>query len=776
MGLLGMSQIIAVTPKQTFIQKNKNMKHTLLICIIFILCINMLSEAQNTISIIPQPNVVEAKRGSFQLNAETQIFSLNTESAFPEQAFLSEYLANLAQIKIRSKLLSDNEVPANSIVFSIDKGIPHSEGYTIDIGTDRIDIKASERAGLFYAVQTIQQLLPATFEKEASIPCVYIEDYPRFKWRGMLFDCCRHFMDKEFVMRYIDLLAFHKMNTLHWHLTEDQGWRIEIKKYPKLTEIGAWRKGEDGEPYGGFYTQEEIKEVVAYAAKRHINVVPEIELPGHSQAALAAYPQFACTDGPFEVETEWGVFREIYCAGNDSTFQFLEDVLLEVMDLFPSEYIHIGGDEAPKYRWERCDQCQVRIKVEGLHDAHELQSYFIKRIANFLDQHNKKLIGWDEIREGGLAPNAIVQSWRGMEGAIEAVQAGQYAIVSPTSHCYFDYSIQTTDMEKVYSFNPIPDTLTQAQSRLILGGECNMWTERAPQETVDSKMFPRMLAMSEVLWTDQVEKDYSEFYERVQKHYAYLDQKGVDYGYETDPVKLNNSVEEDGSLSIELEAGHRDAIIYYSIDGESIPELDAAGNAVGTEYTDPIKSKGPIQLKAQAYLKGEKFGELIEKEFVYDLAIGKIPTYKNEYSPNYKGNNGRVSLTDGYRGGTDYKDGWQGFQKNNLEIILDLGELTTISSINSSYLQYNNSWIFLPTEVSYALSKDGKEFEDAIVLKNETDPRKRGKFIQDFQLDLKEKQSVRYIKVIARNIEECPDWHEASGSEAWLFVDEVMVN
>ena len=315
-------------------------------------------------------------------------------------------------------------------------------------------------------------------------------------------------MEKDFVKRYIDLLALYKMNVLHWHLTEDQGWRIAIDKYPKLTEVGAWRDDGQGGKYGGFYTKEDIREVIEYATERGITVVPEIELPGHSQAALAAYPQFSCTGGPFEVETEWGVFKEIYCAGNDSTFIFLEDVLSEVMELFPSEYIHIGGDEVPKYRWEHCEKCQRRIHIEGLYDEHELQSYFISRIGNFLATKERKMIGWDEILEGGLPEGATVQSWRGFDGAKTAVLSGHQAIVSPTSHAYFDYGLNDIDLEKVYEFNPIPEGISQKEEILVLGGECNMWSERAPQHKVDSKVFPRMIAMSEVLWSGNDQKNF----------------------------------------------------------------------------------------------------------------------------------------------------------------------------------------------------------------------------------------------------------------------------
>ena len=344
------------------------------------------------------------------------------------------------------------------------------EGYSLRIDDDGVSIEASEEAGAFHALTTLRWMLPPDSDNEGSwaLPHVSISDAPRFEHRGLLLDCCRHFMDPDFVKRAIDLLALHKMNVLHWHLTEDQGWRIEVDAYPELTSTGAWRTEADGSRHGGFYTKDQIREIVAYAADRNITVIPEIELPGHSRAAIAAYPWLSCTGDSLEVPHDWGVFKDIYCAGEDTTFRFLEAVLLEVLELFPSEYIHIGGDEAPKVRWESCPKCQRRIQAEGLHDAHELQSWFITQIGSFLADHGRKLIGWDEILEGGLPDGATVQSWRGMQGGRDAVAMGRDAIMSPTSHCYFDYPVESIDLERVYGFEPEPEGLEG--SGRILGG------------------------------------------------------------------------------------------------------------------------------------------------------------------------------------------------------------------------------------------------------------------------------------------------------------------
>jgi len=400
-----------------------------------------------------------------------------------------------------------------------------SEDYAMTISSDSAIITATGEAGFHHGLQTWRQL-QASALGGMDIPCGMIEDGPAFEWRGMLLDCGRHFMDTTFIKRLIDLLDIHKFNVLHWHLTEDQGWRLEVPGLPKLAEVAAWRIGPDGNPYGGFYTTDDVREIVAYAADRHITVVPEIELPGHCLAALAAYPELSCTGGPFEVETEWGIFQDVYCPGRQETFAFLETVLIHVMELFPSAYIHIGGDEVPKDRWRECPRCQERIRAEGLAGEDELQSWFIRRIADFLESHGRRLIGWEEILEGGLAPRATVQSWKGFDGAATAVHAGHEAVVSPTSHCYFDYPADTLNLEKVYSFDPVPSGLTAIARARILGGQLNLWTERIPQERVDFMLFPRLCAMAECLWTGAARPGFKHFSHRLENHLGWLSKDG----------------------------------------------------------------------------------------------------------------------------------------------------------------------------------------------------------------------------------------------------------
>ncbi|MCP4437634.1 MAG: family 20 glycosylhydrolase [Aureispira sp.] len=723
----------------------------------------------NNYSIIPQPNSLEEKDGFFLLNKSTKIVC--DAGLEVEAKYLKELINAASDFEIEQ--VAKSEGFNIQLKKEIIKGLPMPESYRLTVDSTQVEISSASNEGIFRAIQTLRQLLPAQFHQNQKhsvwgIPSVKIVDAPKFPWRGMLLDCSRHFFSKEVVKKYIDLLAYYKMNTLHWHLTEDQGWRIAIDKYPKLTEIGAWRTEKDGSKYGGFYSKEDIREIVAYAKTRHINVVPEIELPGHSQAALAAYPYLSCTGKQLEVGTEWGVFKDIYCAGNDTVFQFLEDVLTEVIELFPSEYIHIGGDEAPKYRWEHCAKCQKRITNEGLEDEHELQSYFIKRIAKFLESKGKKLIGWDEILEGGLAPNAIVQSWRGMNGAKEAIQEQHYAIASPTSHAYFDYALNSIDLEKVYNFDPIPEGTSDSSKAYLMGGECNMWTEWVPNDSVlDNRMFPRMLAMAEVLWSYPHHRNYAEFYQRVQQQYPILDALGVKYGAETVAIRLKNTTTEKKEIEIELLAGAPNLEVYYNLD-------NTAPDSTSLKYERAAKLYQTVDLWAQAFKDGQAYGEPLKRHFDRHLANGIEPELSYEYSAYYTGG-GNAATTDGVRGTTNFRDGhWQAVQKVDMEITIDLGEEMPIRYLASGYNQKQDSWIFFPFQVEYFISEKGKKFKSVGIVKNDVSPQADGQLIKDFDLRL-EDAKARFVKLKAYNIRSCPVWHDAAGSDAWLFIDEFLV-
>ena len=524
-------------------------------------------------AIIPQPVSLQSQTGKFLVNNETVVMS--SDALSPE----ANNLAELLKI-VSGKSVSFNEggnAGSNTIQLKIDETIKNGEGYRLSVTYDKVTVSGSSPQGVFYGIQTLRQLLPSSQDiagSDITIPAVEIEDFPRYSYRGMHLDVARHFFPVDFIKKYINLIALHKMNTFHWHLTEDQGWRIEINKYPELTKVGAWRNGtiighyteayrNDQTRYGGFYTQEEIKEIVAYAAERHIAVIPEIELPGHSGAAIASYPYLSCFPeeptivrndlmsekskelqkaGTVKVVQEtWGVMDDVYCAGKEETFEFLEGVLEEVVELFPSAYIHIGGDECPKGNWERCPHCKRRKKEEGLADAHELQSYFIQRMEKFLNSKGKNIIGWDEILEGGLAPNATVMSWRGINGGIEAAKQHHNVIMTPTSSNYFDYYQSKSEdeplaiggflpVEQVYAYEPTPEELSAEEAKYILGTQGNVWTEyMKTSDYVEYMALPRLTALSEVAWSQKEAKDWNGFKRRLIEISKLYDDLGYNY-------------------------------------------------------------------------------------------------------------------------------------------------------------------------------------------------------------------------------------------------------
>ncbi|HSE28445.1 MAG TPA: family 20 glycosylhydrolase [Gemmatimonadales bacterium] len=561
--------------------------------------------------IIPTPARVERRTGAFTLPAGARVRLRGRKDA-----------AATAVAAYADSLLGAALGPApagarparGAIVLRLDaaSGTASREAYRLEVGTGGVVISATDPAGLFYGVQTLRQLLPSPSRRaDPAVPAVLIEDSPRFPWRGLHLDVGRHLFPVDFIKRYVDLLAAHKLNVFHWHLTEDQGWRIEIRKYPRLTEVGAWRKETmvgknfdpyvgDGVPYGGFYSQAEIREVVAHAAARFVTVVPEIEMPGHSVAALAAYPELACTEGPFEVRTTWGVSEDIYCP-KEETFAFLEGVLEEVLQLFPSRFIHIGGDEAPKARWEASPVAQEVIRREGLKDAHELQSWFIRRIERFLAARGRRLIGWDEILEGGLPPGATVMSWRGVAGGIEAARQGHDVVMTPTSHLYLDYyqgdpaqeplaNGGLVPLERVYAYEPVPAELDAAAARHVLGAQGNVWTEYLTSpEAVEYMAWPRALALAEVTWSPNHRRDWRDFVARLPASLAWLDAWGVNYRV-PDPAGLEEDVLTLGdSATLPLAAALPDGVIRCTLDG-SDPVRDSP--ACAGALTVPATAEG----------------------------------------------------------------------------------------------------------------------------------------------------------------------------------------
>jgi hexosaminidase len=719
------------------------------------------------LNLIPAVHNIEFyAQNPIAVNAQTVIhYEKNT---LQEAIYLQNIITQAATFKPRLKELIASESPKKGGIYlranaSFDR---NPESYSMDIDNGIIEISGATKQGLMRGIQTFRQLFSLEVyhnEKQAEwwLPAIVINDAPKFKHRGLLLDVCRHFFEIDVLKKYIDLLAFYRMNILHLHLTEDQAWRIESKAFPKLNSHSAWRSEQDGTSYGGYYTKTELLDLVAYAETRHITIIPEIELPGHSQAALSAYPQFSClgAEAEIEVANDWGVFKEIYCAGNDSTFIFLETILGEVMDIFPSSYIHIGGDEAPKFRWENCAKCQKRINDEHLHDEHELQRYFIQRIETFLHENNRKLIGWDEILEGGLNSSATVQSWRGMEGAIKAAKQGNEAIVSPTSHCYLDYGLDKIDLAKVYQFDPIPEGLNPQEEDYIIGGEVNMWTEHVPNENnLDRKVNPRLQAFAEVLWTYPNERDFNDFYSRIQNHYPKLSAMGIDYGPETVGASIYADLTED-KITIGAKRNLADL------------DLEVYWNGIKGPWGFPLSTTGV--LSAYTTKKGLAYGDTIKQEFIYHMGLTRPVNYGKQYEKWYSAG-GEIALVNGTIGSLNFRDGqWQGFSGTEPSFEVDLGAVKTINSVGSNFYHYTNAWIFRPERYEVSYSIDGKTWQPYGSSETNIAAETRGKHIE--YLGVKAQKEARYIRVQLSCLQKVPAWHEAAGSDVWLFMDEIIV-
>lgn len=735
---------------------------------------------QPTYNIIPQPAKMEKNEGFFQITAKTKI-------VFDSQ---NEHLKNLASYLAQSinlELEQSNTPSKNDITFKLEDGQNlGKEGYTLSITPEEIAISAGEPAGIFLGIQSLLQLIP---EGSTAVSCANIEDQPRYAYRGMHLDVGRHIFPTDFIKKYIDYLAKFKYNNFHWHLTEDQGWRVEIKKYPKLQEVAAYRKETlighysdkphkfDGQRYGGYYTQEEIREIVAYAADRHITVIPEIELPGHAQAALAAYPELSCNNGdePIEVATKWGIFEEVYCP-TEETFKFLEDVLTEVMDMFPSKYIHIGGDECPKTAWKNSAFCQELIKKEGLKDEHGLQSYFIQRIEKFLNSKGRSIIGWDEILEGGLAPNATVMSWRGMAGGIEAAEQGHDVIMTPGSHCYFDYyQSESPDeplaiggflpLSKVYEFEPTPPQLSEEHKKHILGAQANVWTEylKTP-ESVEYMILPRMLALAEVLWSPKESRDYEDFMARVEPHLDQLKKQGVNIANHTYNIKPSVASGTGEGVKVSLATDSKTPEIRYTLDGS---EVQPSSN----EFSSALTIDNSGVLRANSFKGEEMAGKEISLDFNIHKAAGKKISLENPPHSKYN-SGGNGAIINGLTGSdTRYGDNdWLGFSGEDCIAVIDLGESTELNKITFRFYKGIGQWIYLPKLVEVMVSEDGENYTKAGELTEiTTDTR-----IATPALEL-ENTKGKFLKIHIHRHGIIGEGLQGVGNEAWLFVDEIIV-
>ncbi len=766
---------------------------------------------------VPLPNEITVAEGEpFVLSKSTLVtYPAGNEKMQRNAEFLAEFLelscgikptvgAEMAEADVDGAKTGEGETggaksaktaKGNTIALSV--GLQHekNEAYRIEVDAQSIRVDGASEAAVFYAIQTLRKAMPVGNYRSVSFAPVTINDAPRFGHRGMMLDVSRHFQPVSFVKKFVDLLALHNLNRFHWHLTEDQGWRIEIESYPKLTEIGAYRDGTvigrntgeyDTIRHGGFYTKEELREVVDYAAERYITVIPEVDLPGHMLAALTAYPELGCTGGPYEVAREWGVFDDVLCPGNEATFTFLEAVLTEVMEIFPSEYIHIGGDEAPKVRWEQCPRCQARIKELGLRDRdghtaeHYLQSYVTTRVEKFLNEQGRRIIGWDEILEGELAPNATVMSWRGMGGGIQAAQMGHDVIMTPTTYCYFDY-YQSRDTEReplaiggyvplslVYSFEPVPEALAEEEQKHILGAQANLWTEyiKTP-EHVEYMTLPRLDAMCEVQWVEPGNKDYDQFLERLSRMFPLYDKLGYNYAthlFDVD-AKLTANFNTN-ALDVEFTTID-DAPVYYTLDGTE-------PNQSSLPYEHKFSISEDAELKAIAIRDGKGsrvFNETIRvsKSSFKPVELLTSPASNYEYE-------GAGMLVDALQGNsTNYRTGrWIGFQGSDLVAVIDMLQSTEVSSLTVRNAVVTGDWIFDASKIVLEASDDGSSYtlvtEETVVDVHTS----HWADISVHSLSF-EPTAARYFKVTVQPTT-MPAWHPGSGNKAFIFVDEIQLN
>lgn len=768
------------------------------LCILFSTCFYACSEKRTLNSdyeIIPKPLDVNCKGdASFLLkDGVAVIYPENNQKMQDNAEFLVDYVEKQTGVK----LTSHAGMPVDgAICLTLDLNDDNAEAYKLIVNDKRVCISGASEAGVFYGIQTLRKSLPVAQDINVNLSAVEIYDKPRFAYRGAMLDVARHFYTVDEVKTFIDMLALHNINRFHWHLTDDQGWRIEIKKYPKLmsiaserkeTVVGRWYSGiYDGKPYGGYYTQDELRDVIDYAAKRHITIIPEVDLPGHMQAALTAYPELGCTGGPYEVRTIWGVSQDVLCVGNDFTLQFVKDVLSEVADIFPSEYIHIGGDECPKVRWEKCPKCQERIKSLGLKsDAkhtkeQRLQSYMIQEAAKYLKEKGKRIIGWTEILEGGLVPDATLMSWIGESGGIEAAHQHHDVIMTPNTYLYFDYyqSKKVEDeplaiggylpIEKTYNYEPMPKELTEEEQQYIKGVQANLWTEYIPVfSQVQYMVLPRLGAAAEVQWTDPSKKDYKDFLRRVPHLVAVYDCYGWNYATHVYDVNVDMKADTvNHVLNVQLSTMADDPI-YYTLDGQDPTEKSL-------KYTKPFTIDQSVVLKTMA-VHPDRTSKISVDTIRFNKATLKpvvlLQPNESRFSPD-----GPVVLVDGRNGNHSFDTGaWLAVAGNDLEAVINMQAETILSSASVHVYVRKDAWLFDARGFSVSVSSDNKNYKEVASQEYKQMQESDSDGIIEHEL-LFDPCKATYVKIKVISEKSMPDWHWDAGKAPFLLVDEIILN
>ena len=768
------------------------------LCILFSTCFYACSEKRTLNSdyeIIPKPLDVNCKGdASFLLKDGVAVIYPENNRKMQDNA---EFLVDYVERQTGVKLTSHAGMPVDgAICLTLDLSDDNAEAYKLIVNDKRVCISGASEAGVFYGIQTLRKSLPVAQDINVNLSAVEIYDKPRFAYRGAMLDVARHFYTVDEVKTFIDMLALHNINRFHWHLTDDQGWRIEIKKYPKLmsvaserkeTVVGRWYSGiYDGKSYGGYYTQDELRDVIDYAAKRHITIIPEVDLPGHMQAALTAYPELGCTGGPYEVRTIWGVSQDVLCVGNDFTLQFVKDVLSEVADIFPSEYIHIGGDECPKGRWEKCPKCQERIKSLGLKsDAkhtkeQRLQSYMIQEAAKYLKEKGKRIIGWTEILEGGLVPDATLMSWIGESGGIEAAHQHHDVIMTPNTYLYFDYyqSKKVEDeplaiggylpIEKTYNYEPMPKVLTKEEQQYIKGVQANLWTEYIPVfSQVQYMVLPRLGAAAEVQWTDPSKKDYKDFLRRVPHLVAVYDCYGWNYATHVYDVNVDMKADTvNHVLNVQLSTMADDPI-YYTLDGQDPTEKSL-------KYTKPFTIDQSVVLKTMA-VHPDRTSKISVDTIRFNKATLKpvvlLQPNESRFSPD-----GPVVLVDGRNGNHSFDTGaWLTVAGNDLEAVINMQAETILNSASVHVYVRKDAWLFDARGFSVSVSSDNKNYKEVASQEYKQMQESDSDGIIEHELSF-DPCKATYVKIKVISEKSMPDWHWNAGKAPFLLVDEIILN